>query len=119
MPKVIILNDFLEKLVNTGHSENIFDTVFEVIKHEYTNKMDQNVGTHVFDRKIVGEPSLMEKDQADTGVLTLKIISDPFQGKPAVKKKFANEEIQEIRANIEAVLSLNPQDEDNRNIISL
>jgi len=104
-PKVIILYDFLGKFSINRYGENLMEKIFEVIKHEYKMKLNQDVDIFMWDRKIAKDPSLVEKDPGDTGILTLEMVANAYQDKGALKGKIGDEAVKKMRQNIEKIIA--------------
>jgi len=104
-PKAIILYDFLGKFSINRYGENLMEKIFEVIKHEYKTKLNQDVDIFMWDRKIAKDPSLVEKDPGDTGILTLEMIANAYQDKGALKGKIGDDAIKKMRQNIEKIIT--------------
>ena len=103
-PKVITLYDFLGRFSMNRYGDNLMEKIFEVIKHEYKVKMNQDVDIFMWERKILKEPCLVEKDPRDTGILVLEIVANAYQDKGPIKGKIGEDAVKKMRQNIEKII---------------
>ena len=101
--KTIIIYDYLGKFAKNRVSEGIFGLLFEIIRYEYKNKLNQNPENFAWEKKFAHHPSLVSKNPNDTGVLAIKIISNAYQNREFTNNRVSPNEIMMIRKKIEKI----------------
>ena len=103
-PKTIIIYDFLGKMVKTQFYENIFEGIFQVIRFEYKTKLNQSADNFMWERKVSFKPTLVVKNDGDSGIVALKLIANSFFNKEFSGNRISANEVSLIRKKLERIL---------------